>query len=79
LSLCQFCSSDEARVIECATVPTSEAERLLLDLAAFVGVRLQIHRVRLVECPSCVPGRVTRYREVVMPLEENYAKGFIRR
>jgi hypothetical protein len=78
MSRCQFCSSSTARVVECATVPASEAERLLLDLAALAGVRLQIHRVRLVECPSCVPGRVTRYREVVMPLEASYGKGCIR-
>lgn len=78
MSRCQFCSSSDAHVVECATVPSSEAERLLLDLAALAGVKLQIHRVRLVECPSCVPGRVTRYREVVMPLETSYGKGSIR-
>lgn len=33
MSRCQVCSSSDAHVVECATVPASEAEWLLPDLA----------------------------------------------
>jgi hypothetical protein len=74
VSLCPLCGSLEARVTSNAHVPTSDAERLLLDLAAVVGVRVVVHLTRLVECPDCHPGQVTRHREAVVPLETEYAK-----
>jgi hypothetical protein len=48
-------------------------------LSALVGVKVELHRLRLVECRSCVPGRVTRHRELVIPLEAEYGKGYLTR
>ena len=77
-SRCTLCGSQEYRVLESAFVQPSQAEKLVLDLSALVGIRVEIHRLRLVECRSCVPGRVTRHRELVIPLEAEYEKGYLR-
>jgi hypothetical protein len=74
VSFCPLCGSGEARVTSNTHVPTSEAERILLNLAAVVGIEVVVHLVRLVECPDCHPGRVTRHREAVVPLDTEYAK-----
>ena len=77
-SRCTLCGSQEYRVLESAIVQPSQAEKLVLDLSALVGIKVEIHRMRLVECRSCVPGRVTRHRELVIPLEAEYGKGYLR-
>ena len=78
-SRCTLCGSQEYRVLESAIVQPSQAEKLVLDLSALVGVKVELHRLRLVECRSCVPGRVTRHRELVIPLEAEYGKGYLNR
>jgi hypothetical protein len=78
LSLCPLCGSLGARVVDNTHVPTSEAERLLLDLAALAGVQVVVHSTRLVECHDCHPGRVTRHREGIVALDSEYAKGRLR-
>jgi hypothetical protein len=77
-SRCTLCGSQEYRVLESAIVQPSQAEKLVVDLSALVGVKVAVHRLRLVECRSCVPGRVTRHRELVIPLEVEYGKGYLR-
>ena len=75
---CPLCDSTAAKVTDCALVKPSQAERLILELAAFTGLRVVVHRVRLVACPDCNPGRVTRHRELIVPLEAEYGKGHLR-
>jgi hypothetical protein len=78
MARCQLCDSRAARVKDCARVPPGEAERLILELAALVGIRVVAHHVRLVACPDCHPGRVTRHRELILPLETEFNKSHIR-
>lgn len=75
---CPLCDSTAARVKDCAIVETSQAEKLILDLAALVGVKVVAHPVRLVACPDCHPGRITRHRELILPLEAEYGKSHVR-
>lgn len=79
VSACPLCGSGEAKVTSNARVAHSEAERLVLDLAALVGVKVVVHLVRLVECPDCHPGRITRHREAIVPLDAEYAKRHLSR
>ena len=65
-------------MLENANFPPSQVERLILDIAALVGVQVRTHRVRLAECRGCNPGRVTRHRELLTVLETEYAKGYLR-
>jgi hypothetical protein len=75
---CGICGSKAARIIDRTPIKPSDAERLVLDLSALVGIKVSIHRVRLVGCPDCIPGRVTRHRELVIPLEAEYPKSYLR-
>ena|ERR1017187_4114993 len=78
-SRCTLCGSQEYRVLENANFPPSQVERLILDIAALVGVQVRTHRVRLAECRGCNPGRVTRHRELLVPLETEYSKTYLKR
>jgi hypothetical protein len=78
VSLCAACGSLRARAIDQAIVSHAGAERLILDLAGLVAVRVVVHRVTLVECPDCRPGFLVRRRYTQVPLEEAYGKGYLR-
>ena len=78
-SRCTLCGSQEYRVLENANFQPSQVERLILDIAALVGIQVQAHRVRLAECLGCNPGRVSRHRELLTVLETEYGKSYLQR
>ena len=44
-SRCTLCGSQEYRVLESAIVQPSQAEKLVVDLSALVGVKVAVHRL----------------------------------
>jgi hypothetical protein len=77
MATCLLCTSTRAKVRDTAEIPQSQAEAIVLAVCRLIGVRVAVHRLRLTLCPDCVPGEVTRHRDLIVPLDASYHRAYL--